>query len=152
MNPFQLLWSFDGRIGRAAYAGGLLLNLVLMIVATAIVEELNRGAAFGLMKGQLPPLLAVVIFFIWANLALTAKRFQDLGSSGGFSLLLLIPGFGFIAVIVLLIARGQDKDNRYGPAPSASDLATSNLATSDLAPAHHLSRDHASAEMPQRPS
>jgi len=142
MNPFQLLWSFDGRIGRAAYAGGLLLTLVLMIVATAIVEELGRGAAFSLMTGHLPPLLAVIIFFIWASLALTAKRFQDLGSSGGFSLLLLIPGFGFIAIIVLLIARGEDKDNCYGPAPSASDLA----------PAHHLSRDHASAEMPQRPS
>jgi uncharacterized membrane protein YhaH (DUF805 family) len=142
MNLLNLLWSFDGRIGRAAYAGGLLLNLLLMIIATAIVDELNRGAAFSLMKGHLPPLLAVVVFFIWANLALTAKRFQDLGSNGWFSLLLLVPGLGFIVFIVLLAARSEDKDNCYGPAPS----------TSDLAPAHHLSRDHASADMPQRPS
>jgi uncharacterized membrane protein YhaH (DUF805 family) len=141
MNLFKLLWSFDGRIGRAAYAGGLLLNLLLMIIATAIVGDLNRGAAFSLMKGHLPPLLAVVVFFIWANLALTAKRFQDLGSNGWFSLLLLVPGLGFVMIIVLLIARGEDKDNCYGPAPS----------TSDLAPAHQLSRD-ASADMPQRPS
>jgi uncharacterized membrane protein YhaH (DUF805 family) len=142
MNPFKLLWSFDGRIGRPAYAGGLLLNLLLMIIATAIVDELNRGAAFSLMKGHLPPLLAVVVFFIWANLALTAKRFQDLGSNGWFSLLLLVPGLGFIIIIVLLVARGQDNDNCYGPAPS----------TNDLAPAHHLNRDHTSADMPQRPS
>jgi uncharacterized membrane protein YhaH (DUF805 family) len=142
MNPFKLLWSFDGRIGRAAYAGGLLLSLVLMIIATAIVDELNRGAAFSLMKGHLPPLLAVVVFFIWANLALTAKRFQDLGSNGWFSLLLLIPLVGLIAPVVLLAARGEDKDNCYGPAPS----------TNDLAPAHHLNRDHTSADMPQRPS
>ena len=142
MNPFKLLWSFDGRIGRTAYAGGLLLNLVLTIIAVAIVEDLNRGVAFSLMKGHLPPLLAVVVFFIWANLALTAKRFQDLGSNGWFSLLLLIPGLGFVIIVVLLAARGQDNDNCYGPAPS----------TSDLAPAHHLSRDHASVDMPQRPS
>jgi uncharacterized membrane protein YhaH (DUF805 family) len=147
MNPFKLLWSFDGRIGRTAYVGGLLLNLVLMIIATAIVKDLNRRwgplAAFSPMQGHLPPLLAVVVFFIWANLALTAKRFQDLGSNGWFSLLLLVPGPGFIVIIVLLIARGEDKDNCYGPAPS----------TIDLAPAHHhLSRDHASADMPQRPS
>jgi uncharacterized membrane protein YhaH (DUF805 family) len=140
MNPFQLLWSFDGRIGRSAYAGGLLLNLVLMIVATTIVKD--RGPAFDLMHGHLPPLLAVIVFFVWANLALAAKRFQDLGSSGWFSLLLLIPGVGLIAPVVLLVARGQDKDNCYGPAPTTSDLAL----------AHHLSREHASADMPQRPS
>jgi uncharacterized membrane protein YhaH (DUF805 family) len=139
MNPFQLLFSFDGRIGRSAYAGGLLLNLLLMIVATTIVQDLDRGRAFGLMHGHLPPLLAVVAFFIWANFALTAKRFQDTGSSGWFSLLLLIPGVGLIAPVVLLVARGEDKDNCYGPAPSTSDLA------------HHLS-EHASADMPQRPS
>jgi|SRR5712691_3041411 len=127
MNPFKLLWSFDGRIGRSAYAGGLLLNLVLMIVATAIVQDLNRGPALSLMQGHLPPLLAVVVFFIWAILALTAKRFQDFGDSGWLSLLLLVPGLGLIVIIVLLVARGQDNDNCYGPAPS----------TSDLAPAHH---------------
>jgi len=106
-----------------------LLNLVLMIVAVAIVEDLNRGwgGAFSLMQGHLPPLLGVVVFFIWSTLALTAKRFQDLGNSGWFSLLLLIPGVGLIFIVVLLAARGQDKDNCYGPAPS----------TSDLAPAHH---------------
>jgi uncharacterized membrane protein YhaH (DUF805 family) len=123
MNLFKLLWSFEGRIGRSAYAAGLLLNLVLMIIATAIVDELNRGAGFSLMKGHLPPLLAVVIFFIWANLALTAKRFQDFGNNGWLSLLLLVPGFGFIVIIVLLVAQGEHKDNRYGPAPSASVLA-----------------------------
>ncbi len=128
MNLFKLLWSFDGRIGRPAYAGGSLLNLVLMIVAVAIVEDLNRGwgGAFSLMQ-DLPPLLGVVMFFIWSTLALTAKRFQDLGNSGWFSLLLLVPGVGLIFIVVLLAARGQDKDNCYGPAPS----------TSDLAPAHH---------------
>jgi uncharacterized membrane protein YhaH (DUF805 family) len=130
MNPFKLLWSFDGRIGRTAYAGGSLLNLVLMIVATAIVEDLNRGwgGAFSLMQGHLPPLLGVVVFFIWSTLALTAKRFQDLGNSGWFSLLLLVPGVGLIFIVVLLAAPGQDKDNCYGPAPS----------TSDLVPAHHI--------------
>jgi uncharacterized membrane protein YhaH (DUF805 family) len=144
MNPFQLLWSFDGRIGRTAYAGGLLLNLLLMIIAVAIVQDLNRGwgLASSRLQGYLPPSLAVIVFFIWADLALAAKRFQDLGNNGKFSLLLLVPGVGLIFIVILLVARGQDKDNCYGPAPS----------TSDLAPARHMSRDHASADMPQRPS
>ena len=33
MNPFKLLWSFYGRIGRSTYAGGLLLNYVVMFAA-----------------------------------------------------------------------------------------------------------------------
>jgi uncharacterized membrane protein YhaH (DUF805 family) len=132
MNPFKLLWSFDGRIGRAAYAGGSLLNLVLMIIAVAIVEDLNRGwrliGASSRMQDYLLPLLAVVVFFIWATLALTAKRIQDLGYPGAFSAFLLVPGIGLIVIIIALIARGEGNDNRYGPgAPS----------TSTPAPAHH---------------
>jgi uncharacterized membrane protein YhaH (DUF805 family) len=121
----------------------LLLDVVLMIIAVNIVSDLNRGS-FGAFKPlqDLLPSLAVAVFFIWATLALTAKRIQDLGYPGGFSAFLLVPGVGFIVIIIALVARGEDKDNCYGPAPS----------TSDLAPAHHLSRDHASADMPQRPA
>ena len=44
MNLIKLLWSFDGRIGRAAYAGGLALNWVLVLLATTIVhKEIGRA-------------------------------------------------------------------------------------------------------------
>jgi hypothetical protein len=80
------------------------------------------------IQDYLLPLLAAVVFFIWATLALTAKRIQDLGYPGGFSVFLLVPGIGLIVIIIALIARGEDNDNRYGPgAPS----------TSTPAPAHH---------------
>jgi uncharacterized membrane protein YhaH (DUF805 family) len=125
MSLFKLLWSFDGRIGRAAYAGGLLLNLVLMIIAVAIVKDLNPAWELpSRLQGYLLPLLAVVVLFVWATLALTAKRLQDLGFTGGLSALLLLPGLGLIVIIVSLTARGDDTDNRYGPgAPSTNDPA-----------------------------
>jgi uncharacterized membrane protein YhaH (DUF805 family) len=122
MNAFKQLWSFNGRIGRGAYAGGLLLNLAW--TSAALVGLIYLGP-FNLRDGSLTVLLAL---WTWAYFALTAKRLHDLGVSGLFSLLLLVPGAVLIMTIILLIPRGDDNDNRYGPG------ATS---TSTLAPAHH---------------
>ena len=142
----KLLWSLNGRIGRVAYAGGLLLNWVLMLIVLAVwqilVDNWTPPEPFNLKDGSLLVLVPFAVLFCWVHFALTVKRLHDLGVTGLLSLLLLIPGLGFVIIVVLLAARGQDNDNCYGPAPS----------TSDLAPAHHLSRDHASVDMPQRPS
>jgi uncharacterized membrane protein YhaH (DUF805 family) len=128
MNPFKLLWSFDGRIGRIAYAGGWLLNLVLMFAAMAVVLYLRESwtppVPFNVKDGSLLAVFPVAVLFYWAQLALAAKRLHDLGVTGWFSLLLLVPGAGLIVVIVLLVARGDDNDNRYGPrVASTSTLA-----------------------------
>ena len=121
MNPLKLLWSFDGRIGRSAYAGGLLLNLVVMLIAPLIFIVLyleKNWAPSTLLEMKhlhLIPVLAMVALFSWALVALAAKRLHDLGVTGWFSLLMIVHGANLIMIIVLLIARGEDNDNRYGP-------------------------------------
>ncbi len=126
----KLLWSLNGRIGRVAYAGGLLLNWVLMLLVLAVWQILSESwmlpEPFNLKDGSLLVLFPFAVLFCWAHFALTARRLHDLGVTGLLSLLLL-SGALLIMPIVLLIARGEDTDNCYGPAPS----------TSDLAPAHH---------------
>jgi uncharacterized membrane protein YhaH (DUF805 family) len=121
MNPIKLLWSFYGRIGRRAYAGGLLLNLALAAAAIAAVIYLGKDQPRAQPGGPLDPLVAYIILpgfllFSWAKLALAAKRLHDLGKSGWICLVLFIPFLGLIAVIFLLFARGDDYDNAYGPA------------------------------------
>jgi uncharacterized membrane protein YhaH (DUF805 family) len=126
MNLLKLLWSFDGRIGRIAYAAGSLLNLTLMFIALAIVTHWTLGSrgAFRMMLGSMLPLMIMMALCCWAQLALAAKRLQDLGISGLFSLLLLIPGVGMIVIVALLIPPGEDNDNLYGPsAPSTRNSA-----------------------------
>jgi uncharacterized membrane protein YhaH (DUF805 family) len=123
MKPLNLLWSFHGQIGRGAYAGGLLLNLAW--ISAALVGLIYLGP-FNLRDGSLTALLAL---WTWAYFALTAKRLHDLGVSGLFSLLLLVPGAVLIVTIILLIPRGKDNDNRYGPGtPSTSTPAPAHLA------------------------
>jgi len=128
---FKQLWSFNGRIGRVAYAGGLLLNWVLMLFVLAVWQILSESwtlpEPFNLKDGSLLFLFPFAVLFCWAHFALTARRLHDLGVTGLLSLLLL-SGALLIMPIVLLIARGEDTDNRYGPgAPS----------TRAAAPAHH---------------
>ena len=130
MNPFKLLWSFDGRIGRADYAGGQLLNFVLMVAAMVGVLYLRENwtppEPFNLKDGSLLVLFPVVVLFYWTLLPLAAKRLHDLGVTGWFCLLHLVPGAGFIVVIVLLIVRGEDNGNRYGPGAPNGALAPAN--------------------------
>jgi uncharacterized membrane protein YhaH (DUF805 family) len=129
----KLLWSFDGRIGRIAYAGGLLLTWVLMCAVLAVWQILSENwtppEPFNLKNGSLLVLLPFAVLFCWALFALTAKRLHDRGVTGWFSLLLLVPGVELILVIFLLIVRGEDNDNRYGPgAPSTGVAAPAHRA------------------------
>jgi uncharacterized membrane protein YhaH (DUF805 family) len=132
MIPLKLLWSLNGRIGRVAYAGGLLLNWVLMLFVLAVWQILTDNwtppEPFNLKDGSLLVLIPFALLFCWAHFALTARRLHDLGVTGLLSLLLLVPPALLIMPIVLLIARGEDNDNRYGPGPPS---------TRAPAPAHH---------------
>jgi uncharacterized membrane protein YhaH (DUF805 family) len=132
MNPFKLLWSFDGRIGQGAYAGGLLLSVVMMCATMAIVLYLRNNwtplEPFNLKDGSQLALIPAHLLYTWGYFALTAKRLHDLGVTGLLSLLLLVPVVGLIFIIVLLIVRGEDNDNRFGPGASP---------TRTLAPANH---------------
>jgi uncharacterized membrane protein YhaH (DUF805 family) len=131
MNLLKLLFSSDGRIGRITYAAGSLLNLILMLIAIAIVTHRGLGShgAFSMMLSSMLPMMIIMVLCCWAQLALAAKRLQDLGISGLFSLLLLIPFVGVIVTVGLLIPPGEDNDNLYGPgAPSTSNSAPAQSA------------------------
>jgi uncharacterized membrane protein YhaH (DUF805 family) len=132
MNPFKLLWSFYGRIGRGA--GGLLLNLAWASPAAVALIYLGRdellqaypSLQLGSVVLPLVELLkgakAVVYWlFVWGQCALMTKRLHDLGKSGWICLIVFIPVINLIAVICLLIARGNDLDNPYGPGRNPLD-------------------------------
>jgi len=119
MNPFQLLWSFYGRIGRLAYLGGTLLIIALVVVGIFGLGYLIQALGYAIQgqpktltrEGEALIVSAIIvggILITWAKLALAAKRFHDLGNTGWLCLLLFIPLVGLIAFIYLLFARGDD--------------------------------------------
>jgi uncharacterized membrane protein YhaH (DUF805 family) len=51
------------------------------------------------------------------SLAVVVRRLHDIGKSGWWYLIALIPQFGFFGLLVLLCTDSQPGINQYGPNP-----------------------------------
>lgn len=110
--------SFEGRIGRIAYLiGGF------MIGAIGIV-----GAVAALKSGFWLLLAPVLLGGLFVSLRLAVLRCHDIGWSGWWSLVLLVPYVGSLFSLILLIVPGTRGSNDFGRAsrpPGVPALATS---------------------------
>ncbi len=113
MPLLNILFSLKGRIGRGDFWYAVLFALSAFIVLRGAIE-----AAFGPAGSRVlyPPL-----YFLLT--AVCVKRYHDLGRSGWWLLLLLIPVLGPAWVVWSLGARrGMRVENRYGAAPCRADV------------------------------
>jgi len=83
-----------------------------------IVASILDNVLFGAAVGGLGPLyglysLAVLI----PSLAVTVRRLHDVGKSGWFILVGLIPLIGSIWLLVLFCTDSKPGENQYGPSP-----------------------------------
>ena len=84
------LWSFDGRMGRAAYVGYNILNTAMLVAGTLLALALGStpwGSANPVSDGTntaavLLVLVAAAIAYLWAMLAVVVKRLHDLDLAG----------------------------------------------------------------------
>ena len=95
----NLLFGFQGRIGRLSWWLGQLINLGLLVaifIVAAVVARQSQMAGTkaeaGLSGAALLLLLSVVS--IWINVAVTVKRFHDRNKSGVWFLVNFIPIIG----------------------------------------------------------
>lgn len=116
---FKKLTTFRGRIGRLQYFYGLLLKLMLMFFCGffLLIFYSLRLPEVIVLAFALPAFLLVV----WINLSLQARRLHDMGQSGLWLLLYLIPFvnyiFGVIIYLLCLVSEGSKKKNKYGERP-----------------------------------
>lgn len=102
---------FSGRTSRKAFWMYMLFYVLFYVLAGAV------GALFG-AGPQLALLFSLVVLI--PGVAISARRLHDTGMSGWFQLLGLIPFFGLIVMIVLLVRKGDAAANEYGPNPEGS--------------------------------
>ncbi|UJH67811.1 DUF805 domain-containing protein [Allomuricauda sp. SCSIO 65647] len=105
---------FNGRARRKEYWMYFLFNMLFAIVAMILdnvlgiaIEEVGYGPLYGLYA------LAVLI----PGLAVCVRRLHDVGKSGWFILIGMIPLIGAIWLIVLLVTEGDQRENKYGQNP-----------------------------------
>ena len=108
--------NFEGRARRQEYWMFVLFNF-LFIVAIALVS----GVLAGLLDA--PGFMFLYIIYVLAvfipSLAVAVRRLHDVGKSGWFYLISLIPLIGGIWLLILFVTEGDKGPNQYGPDPKA---------------------------------
>ena len=113
---------FTGRARRSEYWYFVLFNMIFAFVAMGLDNLLGitfkiNGAygAQSLQYGYIYVLYALVMFI--PGLAVAVRRLHDIGKSGWFLLIALIPIAGWIWILVLLFTDSNNGPNRFGPNP-----------------------------------
>ncbi len=99
---------FEGRTGRYCYAGFVLVNICLSLIALLLDNILGIGILSGLLS------LALLL----PGLGINVRRMHDLGKSGWFVLIALIPLVGGLILLYMgIFMQGEQMENQYGPVP-----------------------------------
>ena len=117
--------NFSGRARRKEYWMFTLVYVIIFIGCTVLDNVL--GTVFMMDAG---PLGEISMGYGWAyticglihfipGLALAVRRLHDVGKSGWFYLIFLIPFIGAVWLLVLFCLEGKKEDNKYGSNPKA---------------------------------
>lgn len=107
---------FTGRARRAEYWYFVLANLIISIIL-GIISGIT-GDQFGFLS------LAYGLAIMIPSLAVAIRRLHDIGKSGWWIFICLIPLIGWIWLIILYATEGVAGDNQYGPNPKAVSMPT----------------------------
>ncbi|MYZ49027.1 DUF805 domain-containing protein [Propylenella binzhouense] len=109
-----MLWAFfglSGRIGRQVY---WLVVLGLQAVLTVIFLQLigREEASFFQIVSLLSPFVSIAI--LWSSIAVSVKRLHDIGMSGLWAVVALVPLINIAFHVWLGIVPPMRGPNRYG--------------------------------------
>jgi len=110
---------FQGRVARLNYLAATLANAVLGGLLYAIINILLLFG-FGPQTMQtIAPIVFILIIIVvmFLSITLVVRRFHDLGFSGWWTLVNLIPVVNIVSGLILLFKKGKQIENAYGPVP-----------------------------------
>ena len=127
--------TFKGRIGRARFALfifcfypllgfviGLVFRVFVLIIAVTIgVESLLSEFLFTFCIAL--TIVTLLIAYLW-YLSLCWRRLHDIDKSGWHFLLLFIPIISLVIFAIMLVRKGTEGPNQYGPSPFSVKAGT----------------------------
>ena len=101
--------TFSGRAHRTEYWMFALFNFLIMI-GLSIIESLIG------MTGMISGLYSLAVLL--PSIALNFRRLHDIGKSGWWMLIGLVPFIGAIVLLIFAVLPSQPQSNQYGPVPA----------------------------------
>ena len=109
---------FNGRARRKEYWMWTLYYTIVLLFAMVLdnvlglnFELLGQDLGYGWLY------VTIGIIHLIPGLGIVVRRLHDVGKSGWFYLIILIPLIGFIWVLVLFCTDGVKEDNKWGSNP-----------------------------------
>ena len=120
-NCFSKYARFEGRARRAEYWYWVLFNAIISVIILLLEAATGGGMSVSLPNGLSLSVLSLIVsaVFIIPTVTVTWRRLHDIGKSGAWYLLVLIPLVGAVILLVLLCKPGETGSNAYGPDPKA---------------------------------
>lgn len=116
--------TFRGRARRSEYWYFVLFKAIFSILAVILGAVAVYVASGDIISSILMLYLIWVVAYLALlipTLAVLVRRLHDVGKSGWFFFVSLIPLVGVIWLIVLLVTEGEPFENKYGLNPKAVD-------------------------------
>lgn len=109
--------NFEGRARRTEYWMFSLFHIIAIMALAMIggafvdVNEPDSGLGLGILM-----IIYILGTFI-PSLAVTVRRLHDIGKSGWYYFVSMVPFVGGIWLLILLVSDGDQGDNPWGPDP-----------------------------------
>jgi uncharacterized membrane protein YhaH (DUF805 family) len=107
---------FEGRAQRQEFWMFYLFSFIIFVVLEVLaLVAVSISNILAVLFGGL--LFLVALGLLVPNLAIGVRRLHDIGKSGWFYLVSLIPLVGGIILLIFFCLDSQSGDNQYGPNP-----------------------------------
>ncbi len=113
-SAFARFADFATRSSRSEFWWFMLFYFLVGLVVS-IIEFTLFGQGMEMASGIIN--LLVFLVFIVPTISVTARRLHDIGRSGWWQLIGLIPLIGALVLLYWAVKTGEDGDNRFGANP-----------------------------------
>ena len=111
-------FDFKGRARRTEFWMFILITTIISIVLAVVDNLLNLNFGDADNSGILESIYSLLIFI--PSLAVSVRRLHDVGKSGWYLLLWLLPIIGWIWLLVLYCMEGENQPNKWGDNPKGT--------------------------------
>jgi len=117
---FSGICDYSSRSRRSEYWYMVLFNFIIETILS-ILFNASKNSSFGTIVAIVIIIYSFIMLLI--VLPLSIRRLHDIGKSGWFFLIILIPLIGAFILLFFFCQDSQPESNEYGPSPKYTSVA-----------------------------